>query len=412
MVRSVTTSSSSVVLLLLGERLSGKSSAGNAILGHPAFHSKTTHSSRETGTIFGKRVTVVDTPGWLSHSTIPYQVSQELCRGLSLCQPQPDVLLLVLPTTSTFSPERWRAMELHLQLLQTNIWQRAMVLFTHGDELGGVSIQEHIRRQGRTLHWLLERCGNRYQVVSNHPGPSGASRVQIMELFGKIQKLMEVNRRPPDLQARLYTQLRREVSMREEERRRGRQEEIEMTVMGEVRDGRWRPGRRVTSRGKSSVGNWILDREEFEPGVKASSCRVAQGLVSRRSVTVVVTPGWSLFCLANPEQVRTEISRSPFLCPQWSRVVFLLVVPLDSYSERERRATEAYLSVLGEDTWRRTVVVFTYADELRGETVERHVEREGRPLQWLLDRCGRRHHVFLKRDAAEVHQLLETVDRL
>lgn len=81
-------------------------------------------------------MTVVDTPGWVSHSTTPYQVSQELYRGLSLCHPQPDVLLLVLPITSTFSPERWRAMELQLQLLQTNIWQRAMVLFTHGDKLG------------------------------------------------------------------------------------------------------------------------------------------------------------------------------------------------------------------------------------------------------------------------------------
>lgn len=167
-------------------------------------------------------------------------------------------------------------------------------------------------------------------------------------------------------------------------------------------------GRRKS--GKSSVGNWILDQEEFEAGVKTSKCRVAQRLVSGRSVTVVDTPGWSLFYLARPEQVRTEISQSPHLCPQWSKVVFLLVVPLDSFSERDRQATETYLSVLGEDMWRSSVVVFTYGDELRGETVEGYVEREGRPLQWLLDRCGRRHHVFLNRDAAEVHQLLETVD--
>lgn len=123
---------------------------------------------------------------------------------------------------------------------------------------GGVSIQEHIRRQDRTLHWLLERSGNRYQVVSNHPGslgPSGDSRAQMMELFEKIQKMMEVNQRPPELQLRLYTQLRQEVTMREEERRRTwRQEEI---GMGEVHYGRLGPGRQVSSRWQqTSRGGW------------------------------------------------------------------------------------------------------------------------------------------------------------
>lgn len=86
------------------------------------------------------QVTVVDTPGWLSHSTTPDKVSWELCRGLTLCHSKPDVILLVLPITSTFGQEEWRAMEAQLRLLQTLIWQRAMLLFTYGDQLGKLMV--------------------------------------------------------------------------------------------------------------------------------------------------------------------------------------------------------------------------------------------------------------------------------
>ncbi|XP_037630523.1 GTPase IMAP family member 8-like isoform X1 [Sebastes umbrosus] len=431
---------SQVVVLLLGERQSGKSSAGNSILGKPAFHQNTSRSSKENGTAFGIQVTVVDTPGWLSNSTTPDRVSQELCRGLTLCHPGPHVILLVLPITSTFGPEELNAMEAQVRLLQTLIWQRAMVLFTHGDKLGGLSIQEHIRRQDWTLHWLLERCGNRYQVMTNQ---SRASEAELTELFEKIQKMMENNMPPRETRDRMYTQLRRDVSMKEARRAQGRQEEIEMTVMHDVHDGR--PGQRKQmasgwpymprgfptepvgvkpalglvllgrrKSGKSSAGNMILDSEEFQVNVKTIRCSVGHGEVSGWPVTVVDTPGWSLFGLANPKQVRMEISRSSCLCPERSKVSFVLAVPVGSFREKDRRAMEMFLSVLGNDVWRSTVVLFTYGGELRGRTVEKHVEQKGEPLRWVLDRCGHRHQVLDTNtgDKSQVKQLLEMVEKL
>ncbi|KAK2846834.1 hypothetical protein Q5P01_009833 [Channa striata] len=424
-------SPSPVVVLLLGEKLSGKSSAGNAILGKQAFHKKTTRSSKENGTIFGKQVTVVDTPGWLSHGTTPDRVSQELSRGLTLCQPEPHVILLVLPITTTFGQVEWNSMEVQLRLLQTPIWQRALVLFTHGDKLGSLSIQEHIRQQGRTLHWLLERCGNRYQTMTNW---SRDSQAQVTELFEKIQRMMLANERPKEVQYMMYTKLREYVSTKEERRWQERQEEIEMERMHDVHDGRqsssgwlnqprglmdFKPvlglillGRRKS--GKSSAGNVILDREEFQTDTKTTRCSVAHGTVSGWPVTVVDTPGWSLFGLANPGQVKREISQSLSLCPVRSRVAFLLAIPVDSFGEKDRRAVETYLSVLQGNVWRSTVVVFTYGEELRGKTVEKHIEGTGKPLQWVMDQCGQRHCVFRNnaRDKSEVTQLLETVTAL
>lgn len=166
--------------------------------------------------------------------------------------------------------------------------------------------------------------------------------------------------------------------------------------------------------GKSSAGNIILDREQFQVDLKTQRCSVGHGNISGWAVTVVDTPGWSLFSLASPEEVRQEIRQSPSLCPVRSKVTFLLAVPVDSFRDRDRRAVETHLSVLGTDVWSRTVVLFTYGEELRGKTVESYVQKKGQPLQWVLDRCGRRHHVFTENmsDKTQVHQLLEEVQRL
>lgn len=83
---------------------------------------------------------MVDTPGWSSWRSTPDTVSKELQRGLALCHPGPHAILLVLPTNaSSFGQGEWRAMEACLRSLQIPIWQRAMVLFTHGDKIGDSS---------------------------------------------------------------------------------------------------------------------------------------------------------------------------------------------------------------------------------------------------------------------------------
>lgn len=71
---------------------------------------------------------------------------------------------------------------------------------------------------------------------------SGASEAQVAELFEKIQKMMETNKRPREIQDRMYTQLRREVSMKDARRTQGGRQEIEMAV---VPDGKPEASRRT-----------------------------------------------------------------------------------------------------------------------------------------------------------------------
>ncbi|XP_016379422.1 GTPase IMAP family member 4-like [Sinocyclocheilus rhinocerous] len=125
--------------------------------------------------------------------------------------------------------------------------------------------------------------------------------------------------------------------------------------------------------GKSSVGDLILGRSEFEPGKKTTRCVRRFGWVDGVRLAVVDTPGWSLFGLADARLVKQEILRSVILAPPGYHI-FLLVVPVDSFSKRDGRAMEKYLGVLGDMVWSHTLVLFTWGDELRGRSIETHIQ--------------------------------------
>ncbi|CAL8350304.1 unnamed protein product [Lota lota] len=188
---------SSVVLVLLGGRGSGKTRAGNTILGTRVFQEgrPTTQSSCRMTSVLGREVTVVDTPGWpiVQSDASSNKVFQEICQGLALCQSEPHAYLLALPITSSFGYEEWQAMEAHLWSFQATVWPRAMVLFTHADQLGALSIQEHLGRQQGVLQPLLERCGYRYHILAC--SSSSFPLTQVQELLVNVYNMSEVNAR-------------------------------------------------------------------------------------------------------------------------------------------------------------------------------------------------------------------------
>ncbi|MCI4385795.1 hypothetical protein PGIGA_G00054870, partial [Pangasianodon gigas] len=161
--------------------------------------------------------------------------------------------------------------------------------------------------------------------------------------------------------------------------------------------------------GKSSAGNTIFGGRVFEAGEKTRHCVQRHGWINGVRLTVVDTPGWSSFGLANATLVRQEILCSVRLClprPQ----AFLLVIPVDAFSNRDCKAVEEHMSLLGY-MWNRTVVLFTWADELRGKSIEEHVKKRGKHLQKILEKSGYRYHVLNNetRDEHQVRQLLEIV---
>lgn len=138
--------------------------------------------------IYGRRVTVVDTPPWAipsdpedsveadtddnvaAESDSPAQPPPSLdsegpCMGAILCPPGPHAILLVVSITQPFTDTQRRAAEEQLGALGGGTWRYSMVVFTGVDKLPkGVFIEEHIANTGESLQWLVERCGSRYNV--------------------------------------------------------------------------------------------------------------------------------------------------------------------------------------------------------------------------------------------------------
>lgn len=177
-----------VRLVVLGWRWPGKSLTGNTILGREEFRLERAAEfcvKRQTE-VKGRRVAVVDTPGWFSAQDTPPSYKQELAKGVTLCPPGPHAFLLVIPVGMFTDVDRARIEE-HVSLFGENVWKHMIVVFTWAEVLRKISIERYIKREGQDLQWVLDKCKRRYFVINNcifgeHP--------QVGRLMEKVEKLV------------------------------------------------------------------------------------------------------------------------------------------------------------------------------------------------------------------------------
>ncbi|XP_062393745.1 GTPase IMAP family member 8-like [Sardina pilchardus] len=200
---------STLRIILLGYNQSGKTSAGNAILGREAFDMRhTTACERRHGEVAGQQYTVIDTPGWHKSAPAagtPAPTRQEMTRAASLCPPGPHVFLLVVRADASFGEDEGRAVREHLELLAgvggdggERIWSHTLVLFTCADWLGGdAAVEQHVESEGEPLRELLDMCGNRYHALCSKAASAAAASTaasgQVARLLEKVRGLVLLN---------------------------------------------------------------------------------------------------------------------------------------------------------------------------------------------------------------------------
>lgn len=227
-------------LVLLGAKGSGKSSVLNTILDRAQQLSRTAECRVGGGVVFGRQLTVVDTPGWwmnyFCHETSLFD-RREMALSPSLCPPGPHIFLLVVRVDRALTETHRRAAQEHLELLGQHIWRRVILLLSFGDWLGGTTAERYLEAEGEALLWLVEKCSNRYHVLNNKTRGDG---FQVRELIGKMEEVMsgsgcwhyEVERKELEL---LQRTMKAEADRARKRRmKKNQQREAARTQLGEL----------------------------------------------------------------------------------------------------------------------------------------------------------------------------------
>ncbi|KAL0174852.1 hypothetical protein M9458_030820, partial [Cirrhinus mrigala] len=406
-------------IVLLGPKNAGKSSAGNTILGKKEFDlKKTVHCVEITSEIAGTKITVVDTPGWwgnLPFEENPELYKQEILLSVTKCSPGPHVLLLVLNVDTEFQQDEKDILCDNMKCFGEEVWRHTIVLFTCGDQPGDTTTQQFFENEN--LQWLIQKCGKRYHELNTKNWGDGS---QVTELLKKIQKMVEGNKGG-------HYEINRDSLQQVEEKKREQQKranERRKKMQQQVKDKTRTTGDKHLSElrivlvgyngsGKTSAGNTILGKSAFDSKRSVMSV-VQEGDVAGRHITVVDTPGRRRnYCSKYTTRLyKDEIMLSSSLCPPEPHV-FLLVIRVDvAFTEVYRRAVEEHAVCHGLKIWDHMIVLFTFGDWLGETDIELFIESEGEGLQYIIDKCGNRYHVFNNKNKANGNQLTELFEKI
>ncbi|XP_029610118.1 uncharacterized protein LOC115194514 isoform X2 [Salmo trutta] len=190
-------------VVLLGKTGGGKSSAGNTIFGQDdvflsdsSSTSSTQKCKAQTKNIKGRNITLIDTPGFFDTDIPEEELKPKIVKCITECAPGPHAFLIVLKV-ERYTVHENEAIAKIETYFSPEAFKYATVLFTHGDQLNGLTIEKFVQ-QNDELNKLVEKCGGRCHVIDNkhwNTNQQGRYRnqYQVAELLNTIEKMVRDN---------------------------------------------------------------------------------------------------------------------------------------------------------------------------------------------------------------------------
>ncbi|KAK7465145.1 hypothetical protein BaRGS_00037675 [Batillaria attramentaria] len=370
------------IVLLIGMTGNGRSSVGNTLLGRDdAFitgcgmsSTKTRVQVEETG-----RFKVVDTPDISDTEYNDKQRKVAVLKWKELTAPGPHAILLTVRCDVRYTAEEY---DIYKQLKK--LWgdaesfcRRLVVAFTFGDRQDG-SIEEELKGSiPQELKNVLGDAGHRYVVFNNRAKPDDNK-----EAVNKLADIVWTIRQQNETERCLI-------------------------VVGK------------TGNGRSSVGNTLLGKDEFETGCGMSSTTTEPKAATSEQpkIKVVDTPDISDNDHFTDKQRKEQLSLWKRLAAPGPHAILLTVRCDVRYTAEEYDIYKQLKTLWGDSFCKLLIVAFTFGDRQDADIEEELKSSVPVELKNVLKDANGRYVVFDNRaepgeEFKTVNRLLDIVDKL